>query len=961
MHYSVDAIEARRVCPDSGTVQYLLKWEGYDAAFNSWEPRRHLVCSSDTVIEADEKEADAAHVLTSQFVARHHHRGDGGGTREKRQRSLQSRASSATEVEVTSSPSLSSSSPSSSTSKEAQLQRDVVAPNHYPSLTTRLHLVVHDHAMPPLPAASTCSTALEHTNPLLLRTSDDDASENYIINYVYDDDDEDNDNDDNKQHQVEGGGDVVVQRLQRLESLELPCGETMLLAVEHRIRSTLTAASSSSSAAPTAAAQHAEASSSSKSKSKSKLRGCIKPKKTAGAVDAVDEPSAGTTSAQLQHEKSWSTCHTEGLYRLACVTQRTAWWHQTHRSDHDDEMNERDESDICSRYPMIQISRRDEATEVLAPKLQTTPLSTTQDDDDDEDSSYLPRSRRSRRRRVDLRQETHTKEDEESPVPALVDTEDMIVVAQHQPLSLAHRIEVVGLVPAWAYRSQFYEGTGGGGGDDDDAAAWLSMLQDDELVVLYSVIEDGEKKNGGDDDDDAAAWLSMLQDDELVVLYSVIEDGATGSIHNCYGRHEFRTSPSLTQENFNFNGSTTTTTTTTTTTAVPPIAVLPMPLSMFRELHTQELLDYLLHYSLVMTSTTPHDASSSSASEHESCCSSAEDEEDMKGHSDDAYGSDATSMHQELLPQRTSNDGCNNEDTAAAAAAGREAAAVVSVAPPAMSDPSTTTTAPRHSTQQQPTLPVTCCAINSDTGFKCRDFVVTVSHTYEEEDNKRKDEVDDDAQAVDNESEAIMGSPIPSSSPPSLVTIRRIEICSATLYSQKKGLQQQPPRTPPPQTRVISEDGGIPQQQHDEQQQQHQRRCKRVVAFGLDVCAYHHKVASVDTSLRCVAVIVGSSRSSGDSSQQTGNDSLRCQLPVVAGQKQHLLCPYHFGDAFHHNDGVVKKRVKRDSGRAYKRNIQTQKVMMRISSAPHQIVCFFFSKSNNNNSNTTIKQTLYSE
>lgn len=895
MHYSVDAIEARRVCPDSGTVQYLLKWEGYDAAFNSWEPRRHLVCSSDTVIEADEKEADAAHVLTSQFVARHHHRGGGGGPREKRQRSLQSRASSeVTEVEVTSSPSLSSSSspPSSSTSKEAQkqspLQQDVVAPNHYPSLTTRLHLVVHDHAMPPLPAGSTCSTALEHTNPLLLRTSDDDASENYIINYVYDDDDEDNDNDDNKQHQVEGGGDVVVQRLQRLESLELPCGETMLLAVEHRIRSTLTAASSSSSAAPTAAAQHAEASSSSKSKSKSKLRGCIKPKKTAGAVDAVDEPS-GTTSAQLQHERSWSTCHTEGLYRLACVTQRTAWWHQTHRSDHDD---------ICSRYPMIQISRRDEATEVLAPNLQKTPLSTTQDDDDDDEgSSSLPRSRRSRRRRVELRQETHTKEDEESPVPALVATEDIIVVAQHQPLSVAHRIEVVGLVPAWAYRSQFFEGIGG----------------------------------GGDDDDDAAAWLSMLQDDELVVLYSVIEDGATGSINNCYGRHEFMTSPSLTQEKFNFNGSTSTTT--TTTTAVPPIAVLPMPLSMFRELHTQELLDYLLHYSLVMTSTTPHDASSSSASEHESCCSSAEDEEDMKGHSDDAYGSDATSMHQELLPQRTSNDGCNNEDTAAAAA-GREAATVVSVAPPAMSDPSTTTTAPRHSTQQQPTLPVTCCAINSDTGFKCRDFVVTVSHTYEEEDNKRKkDEVDDDAQAVDNESEAIMGSPIPSLSPPSLVTIRRrfdrcpahmlpkrgVEICSATLYSQKKGLQQQPPRTPPPQTRVISEDGGIPQQQHDEQQQQHQRRCKRVVAFGLDVCAYHHKVASVDTTLRCVAVIVGSSRSSGDSSKQTGNDSLRCQLPVVAGQKQHLLCPYHFGDAFHHNDGVVKKRVKRDSGRAYKR------------------------------------------
>ncbi|CUE71121.1 Hypothetical protein, putative [Bodo saltans] len=382
------------------------------------------------------------------------------------------------------------------------------------------------------------------------------------------------------------------------------------------------------------------------------------------------------------------------------------------------------------------------------------------------------------------------------------------------------------------------------------------------------------------------------------------------------------TSPSFTQDNFNFNGSP------TTTTAVPPIAVLPMPLSMFRELHTQELLDYLLHYSLVMTSTTPgdvppHDASS--ASEHESCCSSAEDEEDVRGHSDDD-GSDATNMHQEIT-QGKSNDG-NNEDTAAAAA-GREAAAVVSVAPPAMS---------RHSTPQQPTLPVTCCAINSDTGFKCREFVVTVTHTYEEgEANKRKkDDVDDkeeDGQTVDNESEVIMGSPTPSSSPPSLVTIRRrfdrcpahmlpkrgVEICSATLYSQKKGLQQQPTRTPPPQTRVISDNGGIPQQQqHEEQQQQHQRRCKRIVAFGLDVCAYHHKVASVDTSLRCVAVIVGS-RSSGDSSEQTGNDSLRCQLPVVAGQKQHLLCPYHFGDAFHHSDGVVKKRVKRDSGRAYKR------------------------------------------
>lgn len=58
MHYSVEAVRRRRVCADTGTVQYLLKWEGYDDSVCSWEPRRNLVCCSDDVNAADRKEDD---------------------------------------------------------------------------------------------------------------------------------------------------------------------------------------------------------------------------------------------------------------------------------------------------------------------------------------------------------------------------------------------------------------------------------------------------------------------------------------------------------------------------------------------------------------------------------------------------------------------------------------------------------------------------------------------------------------------------------------------------------------------------------------------------------------------------------------------------------------------------------------------------------------------------------------
>jgi hypothetical protein len=729
MHYSVDAIEARRVCPDTGTVQYLLKWEGYDAAFNSWEPRRHVVCCSDAVVACDQLEAKAACRSTSLFVARHQHRHD-----------------------------------------------ETSLPPHTPNVVSNsasksLVLVVHDHALPPLSPATTSSTALESTNPLLHRSGDSMKCAHHPP--------------------------PPPVHLQRLEPLEVACGETMLLAVEHHIRSTLTAASTT--APQDSLGNHAAPPPASNVTSKPKPHGRPKKGSHHNAIDHNDDMSASVGST-LQHERSWSTCHTEGLSRLSCLTQRTAWWRSS-RSRHANPHVEDD--DILARYALRHLTNYidEEVASCLVPR-------STDDDRRDEDlEGQLPH----RRRRI-----------EHHPV-------SLPVAQTHSPyvtpsLPPPH-IEVIGLVPAWAYRTQFSSipSAGRAGEDDGEPSSWLRMLQDDELVVLYSTVDD---------------TIAAADDEDCV-------------------------------------------------------AVLPMPLSMFRELYTQELLDYLLSHSLVMTTTTSDDVPRGNNVGHPPLIDASEVDDDLI---DIAV---APSLKAVEAPTPEDSDTCvDGEDVVERETPTRVSSTVRSVI---------------------------CSAIGRQTGFKCREFAVTVTHTYSSVDEQQQQQQQRDSLS-DDATDAVAATSSSSPSPVAALTVRRhfdrcprhmfpkqgVDICGAMLYNQKKAAQPTRPSAPLSQSMLVSQDGNQQPPVPLSSTASH-RRCTKPVAFGLDVCSHHHEVAAIDTSLRCVAVVVGD-QDEGDTAAPT-----RCQLPVAAGKQ---LCPYHFANVFHKDDddsGARRVKVKRDSGKAYKR------------------------------------------
>jgi hypothetical protein len=71
MHYSVEHVEERRLCQDTGTLQYLLNWENHSEADNSWEPRRNLVCCSDAMAACDATASRQADALIAYFVQQH--------------------------------------------------------------------------------------------------------------------------------------------------------------------------------------------------------------------------------------------------------------------------------------------------------------------------------------------------------------------------------------------------------------------------------------------------------------------------------------------------------------------------------------------------------------------------------------------------------------------------------------------------------------------------------------------------------------------------------------------------------------------------------------------------------------------------------------------------------------------------------------------------------------------------